>query len=92
MKTVWFDGFSSSNKQRKKNRLKCKRGLLNDGTKDWEKKTIYYHSMGFGILLMQDGRKNWLKQTTKWNFKTYCTFTTIKDTIPVFHLLNKLIQ
>lgn len=38
MKTVWFDGFSSSNKQRKKNRLKCKRGLLNDGTKGWGKK------------------------------------------------------
>lgn len=80
--------------------------LINKGRKiDWNvkevcwmmeprigKKTIYYHSMGFGILLMQDGRKNWLKQTTKWNFKTYCTFTTIKDTIPVFHLLNKLIQ
>lgn len=37
MKTVWFDGFPSSNKQRKKNRLKCKNGLLNDGTKDREK-------------------------------------------------------
>lgn len=37
MKTVWFDGFPSSNKQRKKNRLKCKSGLMNDGTKDREK-------------------------------------------------------
>lgn len=65
MKTVWFDGFSSSNKQRKKNRLKCKRGLLNDGTKDWEKK-LYIISL-YGFWYSFDAR--WQEKLTKTDHK-----------------------
>lgn len=64
MKTVWFDGFSSSNKQRKKNRLKCKRGLLNDGTKDWEKN--YILSL-YGFWYSFDAR--WQEKLTKTDHK-----------------------
>lgn len=64
MKTVWFDGFPSSNKQRKKNRLKCKSGLMNDGTKDREK-TKYIITLW--VLYSFDARwqEKLTEQTTK---------------------------
>lgn len=64
MKTVWFDGFPSSNKQRKKNRLKCKSGLMNDGTKDREKLNIL---SPYGFLYSFDTRwqEKLTEQTTK---------------------------
>lgn len=62
MKTVWFDGFPSSNKQRKKNRLKCKSGLMNDGTKDREK-TKYI------ITLLYSFNARWQEKLTEQTTK-----------------------
>lgn len=80
--------------------------LINKGRKiDWNVKAVWWMMeprigkklnilSPYGFLYSFDARwqEKLTKQTTKWKFKTYCTSTIIKDTIPIFHLLNKLIQ
>lgn len=80
--------------------------LINKGRKiDWNVKAVWWMMeprigkklnilSPYGFLYSFDARwqEKLTEQTTKWKFKTYCTSTIIKDTIPIFHLRNKLIQ